>query len=402
MTLNASGPIALAGTTVGQSIEIENGGNGTTQISLNDAAVRRLASVPSGAISMPTNFWGKAYYVPKGFTTPSLVNGNTLGYQFNAITAKSTNTYCMVGVGSSISTDGGVTWTSPSIVGSSTTLNCLTTNSSGTFIGVGYNGSFIPIAATSTNGTSWTLSSPFPGSTSQTFMLNVMYLPSGTYLTTGYVNSNSLAVFSTSTDGTTWTTPAAIGNSTTSAPLKNHRGTLIRTSGGTIVALGFDGTTLNGIISTSTNGTTWSNWSNITTTMFEPIAVAGTSSDFYVAVGLMTGYVCGYSISSNGTTWTNPVALPSNVPCTVKSITCNSDGVFVAVGNYTGASPGYGLYSVSTDGTTWSNWATFNGNTNNGSPTGIVSGASKKFIIVGDGSGGAIGTSVPYYSISTP
>jgi hypothetical protein len=58
--MNSSGPISLAGTTAGVSIEIENGGNGTTQISLNDAAVRSLAGVPSGAITMPTNFYGKS------------------------------------------------------------------------------------------------------------------------------------------------------------------------------------------------------------------------------------------------------------------------------------------------------------------------------------------------------
>ena len=60
MTMNSSGPISLAGTTAGVSIEKENGGNGTTQISLNDSAVRTLAGVPSGAITMPTNFYGKA------------------------------------------------------------------------------------------------------------------------------------------------------------------------------------------------------------------------------------------------------------------------------------------------------------------------------------------------------
>jgi hypothetical protein len=58
--MNSSGPISLAGTTAGVSIQIENGGNGTTQISLNDAPVRSLAGVPSGAITMPTNFYGKA------------------------------------------------------------------------------------------------------------------------------------------------------------------------------------------------------------------------------------------------------------------------------------------------------------------------------------------------------
>ena len=68
MTMNSSGPISLAGTTAGVSIEIENGGNGTTQISLNDSAVRTLAGVPSGAITMPTNFYGKANRVALSYT----------------------------------------------------------------------------------------------------------------------------------------------------------------------------------------------------------------------------------------------------------------------------------------------------------------------------------------------
>ena len=64
MTLNSSGPISLGGTTAGQSIEIENGGSGTTKISLNDTAVRTLAggtaTTPGSAIIMPTNFYGKS------------------------------------------------------------------------------------------------------------------------------------------------------------------------------------------------------------------------------------------------------------------------------------------------------------------------------------------------------
>jgi hypothetical protein len=79
MTLNASGPISLAGTTAGQSIEIENGGNGTTQISLNDSAVRSLAGVPSGAITMPTNFYGKSNRVVQTITLSS----SAANYTFN-------------------------------------------------------------------------------------------------------------------------------------------------------------------------------------------------------------------------------------------------------------------------------------------------------------------------------
>jgi len=48
MGLNTSGQISLAGTTVGESIEIELGGSGSTQIALNDTNVRTLAGVPSG------------------------------------------------------------------------------------------------------------------------------------------------------------------------------------------------------------------------------------------------------------------------------------------------------------------------------------------------------------------
>jgi len=60
MALNVSGPISLAGSTSGQSIAVELGKSATGQISLNDADVRSLAGVPSGAIVMPTNFYGKA------------------------------------------------------------------------------------------------------------------------------------------------------------------------------------------------------------------------------------------------------------------------------------------------------------------------------------------------------
>jgi len=59
MTLNSSGPISLAGSTTGQSIAVELGLGTTTQISLNDAAVRTLAGVASGVIAIPTDFYGK-------------------------------------------------------------------------------------------------------------------------------------------------------------------------------------------------------------------------------------------------------------------------------------------------------------------------------------------------------
>jgi hypothetical protein len=59
MPLNASGPISLAGATVGQSIALELGRAATTTTSLNETAVRSLLGVPSGAISF-SSAYGKS------------------------------------------------------------------------------------------------------------------------------------------------------------------------------------------------------------------------------------------------------------------------------------------------------------------------------------------------------
>ena len=105
MTLNASGPISLAGTTAGQSIEIELGGTGTTQISLNCTTVRTLAGVASGAIVMPTNFYGKSNAVVQGTfyggvaaCFSSLVTRiNACGALVGSQTSVGTARYCLAG-----------------------------------------------------------------------------------------------------------------------------------------------------------------------------------------------------------------------------------------------------------------------------------------------------------------
>lgn len=60
MTLNSSGPISLGGTGTNASINLELSQAFNAQISMNDTNVRALAGVPSGAIVMPTNFYGKS------------------------------------------------------------------------------------------------------------------------------------------------------------------------------------------------------------------------------------------------------------------------------------------------------------------------------------------------------
>jgi hypothetical protein len=82
MALNGSGPISLAGNTAGQSIALELGLGTTTEISLNQAAVRTLANVPSGAIVMPTNFYGKSNRA----TISSTFTTNTTNASLNVAT----------------------------------------------------------------------------------------------------------------------------------------------------------------------------------------------------------------------------------------------------------------------------------------------------------------------------
>jgi hypothetical protein len=76
MALNSSGPISLAGSTTGQSIAVELGVSPTGTISLNDTNVRTLAGVASGAIVMPTNFYGKSSIVTINIT----ISSNTQDY----------------------------------------------------------------------------------------------------------------------------------------------------------------------------------------------------------------------------------------------------------------------------------------------------------------------------------
>jgi predicted ATP-grasp superfamily ATP-dependent carboligase len=80
MALNGSGQISLGGATAGQSIATELGQSPTGQISLNDTNVRSLAAVPSGAIIMPTNFYGKSV----GVAFNQTISVNTVNYNLRA------------------------------------------------------------------------------------------------------------------------------------------------------------------------------------------------------------------------------------------------------------------------------------------------------------------------------
>ena len=71
MTLESSGAISLGGSVTNRSVNLELSQGASAQISMNDTNVRTLAGVPSGAIILPTNFYGKSSvtFTPDGGTT---------------------------------------------------------------------------------------------------------------------------------------------------------------------------------------------------------------------------------------------------------------------------------------------------------------------------------------------
>jgi hypothetical protein len=84
MPLNLSGPISLGGSTLGESIALQLSLAPTGTISLDDVGVRTLAEVPTGAITMPDNFWGK----PAGFSFSRTITSDVNNYNlFNEAVA---------------------------------------------------------------------------------------------------------------------------------------------------------------------------------------------------------------------------------------------------------------------------------------------------------------------------
>tara|TARA_R110002124_G_scaffold36150_2_gene116825 strand:+ start:1679 stop:2323 length:645 start_codon:yes stop_codon:yes gene_type:complete len=67
MTLAASGEMSLAGTATDRSVQVALGGDGTTQISMDDTAVRALAGEATGPVSM-NDFHGKSAGPVSGIT----------------------------------------------------------------------------------------------------------------------------------------------------------------------------------------------------------------------------------------------------------------------------------------------------------------------------------------------
>jgi len=87
MTLAASGEISLGGSVTNRSVNLELSQGASAQISMNDANVRSLAGVASGAITMPTDFYGKSAGATVNFNdavvTAAGVPAQSAGYRID-------------------------------------------------------------------------------------------------------------------------------------------------------------------------------------------------------------------------------------------------------------------------------------------------------------------------------
>jgi hypothetical protein len=87
MTLAASGTLSMGGSTLNRSVNLELSQSATAQISLNDTNVRSLAGVPSGAITLATDFYGKSAGATVNFNdanvTAAGVPAQSAGYRID-------------------------------------------------------------------------------------------------------------------------------------------------------------------------------------------------------------------------------------------------------------------------------------------------------------------------------
>lgn len=91
MALNSSGPISLGGSTSGQSINLELGRSASATTSLNETAVRGLAGISSGTISL-SNFYGKSSRISDNFSYGGYNGADpVIVEKFNDITETQTN-----------------------------------------------------------------------------------------------------------------------------------------------------------------------------------------------------------------------------------------------------------------------------------------------------------------------
>ena len=282
----------------------------------------------------------------------------------------------------------GTTWTTPARMNGSTTIaymNAVSVNSSGLFVAVGYNGASYPVAAYSTNGTTWTTPALMQGSTVVAFMYGVAVNSSGLFAAVGE-DTSQIGVAAYSSNGTTWNTPYRMNGS--SGYAFNARAVTVSSSG-VFVAVGHD-TSSYGAAAYSSDGITWSTPARMSSgNIFYALGVAvNTTTGYWVAVGYQpyllyaNSPLASYS-TDGGATWSAPARMNSSTAyaCMTGVALNPTTGVFVAVGTN---GRGEGVWATSTNGTTWTTPVAMNGtNSLSFDVSGVAINSKGKFMAVG-------------------
>jgi hypothetical protein len=138
---------------------------------------------------------------------------------------------------------------------------------------------------------------------------------------------------------------------------------------------------------------------NNSTTYSSLYSITVNSSGRFVAVGQSSG-ATNYPIfatSSDGSTWTTPANMNgSTTGAIMTSVAVNSSGLFVAVGWR--PTTAYPIFATSSDGSTWTTPANMNGSTTQAQMNALTVNSSGLFVAVG--SSGGLG-SVPLYATSS-
>jgi len=322
-------------------------------------------------------------YIFSGFNTPATMpyNGNTA--TMAAVTVSSSGLYVAVGMNSvtwpvAASSTNGTTWTAPSLMNGykpalGVTIASIAVSNSGLFVIVGFDSNGYPISAVSTDGNTWT--TPTPWISSSNFASAVTYY-SGLFVATGY-NGPGYPTWATSTNGTSWT-QGTMNGSTTLALMW----AVAVSNSGLYVSVGRN-TSFAPLYAYSTNGSTWTTPAlmNGSSTYAVMKSIAVNSSGLFVAVGYNNSSYPLYAYSTNGSNWTTPALMNgSTVIASMYGVYVNSSGLFVAVGYNTNT---YAVYATSTNGSTWTTPALMNGYSNISQIQAIVADNTGHFLAVG-------------------
>ena len=391
--LNTTGAISLGGTVSGQSIELLLGGTGSSVITMNDTNVRNLAGVTSGAISMPTNFYGatkfiqdgnaiqgSGYIVPSFSTTRSLLQGGSVAISLDGNTIAFGSSYDN-GDSSGASgavyvwTKSGSTWTQQAKLFSAGSYQA-----QGTSIALSADGNILAVGAIGTSssaigttfiwtrsGATWTQVTNLVGSgvsLGESYQgYSISMTPDGTTLAVGGyfdgANVGAVWIFTSSGGGTSW---AQQGGKLTGA------GQIGAAAFGKSVSISSDGNTLvvgapsdnSGIGATyifTRSGSTWTQQTRLVmsgTRQGSNVAISGDASTVFIGANgnYSAAFVCGiYSLSGGILTLQSTFGQGGGTGNPSGTFTSDGNTLFLGVMPLSGTG---GAYVYKRSGTTWS------------------------------------------------